>query len=171
MNYNLNPQDHRGHIELQQHYLREFQERVSAELFGSGVASRLLYNAPPTRNDVEGVAQLDKLFVPSVRYYKSRQGEPHKILRLAVISREHSHTTDYVDLGEIDQQNFLRVSQGVTDAKTEDDAWAVYATALELETLQTGDESNPPTLPNLSSNLLSITNSYTLPGAHRSHQG
>ncbi len=162
MNHNTDPFDNRkGHIEMQQQLLRGLHREISDRLFMSGAASRIVGARPPevgAKTDTEGVAQLDKTFVPSLAR-KQPDGPDIKVLSLAVITEtsNNGRSFGYTRLGEIDEQGFLHVYPNIP----EDDAWAVWNEAQELEKLKTGDGENPPTLPGLEYSLLGINNPYT----------
>jgi len=149
------------HIEMQQELLRGLHREISERLFVSGVASRIVGAKPPTRGaktDTEGLAQLDKIFVPTFNK-KQVDGRNERVLRLAVITEgpNSGRSFGYTTLGEIDEQGFMHVFEGIP----EDDAWAVLNEATELEKLRTGDGENPPTLPGLDYSMLNINNPYT----------
>lgn len=169
MNHNIEPREI-GHIEMQQELLKCMQLEISSRLFVSGVASRIIDAKKPhlgAKTNVEGVEQLDKLFLPSITCSRDRTGRTEKTLDLAVVTNDDekkSRTFGYISLGAIDEQNFLYPHPGISS----DDAWAVYYEAIALEKLKTGSETEPPTLPNLEPGLLGISNPYT--GIRAMHQ-
>lgn len=142
-----------GNYELQEAFLRGKQQEISNRLFEFGVVSRLVETTEPTagvKTDVRGIAQLDKVFVPSI---STASDGRDKVLSLAAITPEQrGRSFTYFRLGMIDETGTLFPLPGVNH----DDAAAVHALARELiEAREDG------TLPNLDSSLLSIKNPNT----------
>ena len=148
---------------MQQELLSSIQGEISNRLFVSGAASRIIDAKKPhlgAKTDIEGLDQLGKLFVPSVALTRNSNGRTERTLSLAVLTTDDemkSRTFGYINLGAIDEQNFLYPHPGIPS----DGAWAVYTEAVMLERLKNGSETEPSTLPNLEPSLLGIENPYT----------
>jgi hypothetical protein len=96
------------------------------------------------------------MFLPFIGFV-NRQGRREEVLSLAVVNDDDNGTCGYTDLGEIDEQGFLRVYGGIP----EDDAWEVFKEARGLQALKTGTADTPPELPQLQGSLLAIFNPHT----------
>lgn len=162
MNHNTNQFRPEGNYELQQLRLTELHQEISNRLFMLGVASRIVKARPPelgAKTDVNGVEQLDKLFVPALAS-KKVDGRNERVLRLAIITPQEKYngkTYGYTNLGEIDEQGFLHVYSNIP----EDDAWTVFNEASALETLRLPAKHMPAELPQLDSSLLFVHNPNT----------
>ena len=170
MNYNTSPVEDKGHIEMQQELLKSLHQEISNRLFISGavteiVAAKQAEGKKPygTNLNVEGTDLLDHTYAPAWAFRIENKGTPDerkiRTLRLAVTNEDPNKARGYVyyDLGELDEQGFLHMLPGVP----EDPSWKVYAEAVELEKLRSGADDQPPTLPNLESSLMGISNPHT----------
>lgn len=151
------PAPGKGNYELQQEFLASEQARISAELFEKGVASRLvaaLKHRSGAQFDVEGIAQLDNQFLPSLGMINDRGRRERQLSMVTVSTNPHdqSRAYSYFRLGRIDDANILFPYPDVPA----DDAEVVLQAALELDRLRSDG-----ILPNLSLNLLSVDNLNT----------
>lgn len=144
----------RGNYELQQEYLNQRQQEISADLFELGVVSRLAAGNKTIGAvvPIEGIDQLDKLFVPGFR--KIRNGDrSERTLSLVAIARgDNSQSYGYLDIGELTEENILFHLPRI-EAQ---DAAAVHEAAIGLLT-----DQREGVLPNLRNDLLGIENPYT----------
>jgi len=145
-----NPQQE--NYELQQDFLGGQQRQISNHLFEIGVISRLTNTLPSVgaKVDTQGLAQLDKVFVPSISYTKY-SGRDEAVLSLVAISdaEDNSRTFTHFRLGMIDDTNTLFPYPNVIP----EDAEAVHHAANKL--IAAREEG---LIPNLSHDLLSVTN-------------
>jgi hypothetical protein len=151
--------DRQGHIEMQQLHLKSVQEGISWELFADGVLSRLGINEHSygAAEDLEGAAQLDKTFTPSLRPFRDDQsGEIHQRLSLAAITEVNPdqgiRRFSFITVGSIDHLGILRPMNGVSD----EDARAVHEKAERLLSAK-----KDGFLPDLDYDLISISNPFT----------
>jgi hypothetical protein len=141
--------------ELQEVFFRSEQERISNHLFGLGVVSRLIEDRSPdagVKTDVNGVNQLDKLFVPCLTFSVSDDGEEKVLSLVAITPYPDGRSYTYFRLGVIGLFDTLYPFPGVDF----DDAQAVNDTARELITAR-----DDGLLPNLDATLLSVHNPNT----------
>ena len=148
-----------GNFELQKDFLAQEQRRISAELFETGVTSRIVAAIDTGRGaqmDVSGLGQLDKLFVPSVTRVNTNGKEETKLSLAAIQDTTKGETPStaygYHDIGLIDDTGTLFPYPEVLP----DDAEAVHQAAIQLAELKTDG-----TLPGLNYNLLGIHNPNT----------
>lgn len=149
-----------GNFELQQDFLAAEQRRISGELFESGAASRIVSDTKPAVGatvELDGLHQLDKLFVPSLTMARSQDkndGKEEKVLSLVAITdgAAGQRSFTYFRLGMIDDTGTLFPYPGIDAA----DAEAVQQAATELVSAK-----EQAMLPNLSFDLLTINNPNT----------
>jgi len=146
--------------ELQSAFLRARQQDISNRLFELGIVSRIVSGGLQPRGavvEVEGLAQLDVLFVPS--RIKVRHGQDSlEILQLAALRPDRS-AVSYFQLGRIDQTSpTVHPYEGVDEA----DADEVLAHALDLSDFQADG-----TLPNLTYDLLDVLNPNQMLQTHK----
>lgn len=143
-----------GNWELQQEFLAAEQQRISNELFEHGVPARLMPGDEDLRGaktDLSGLAQLDKVFVPS--YGLARDGDQEeRTLSLVAITEDpekSSRSFTYKQVGAVDSAGILYPFPGVDP----EDADRVHAAARQLEQAKADG-----VLPDLDFSLLSINN-------------
>lgn len=143
-----------ANYELQKEFLDEEQRRISAELFESGVTSRIAGVAKIATGalvEVTGLGQLDKLFVPSLGKVRQGDREEQELSLVAITADDakQSRSFSYLKLGRIDSAGILFPYPGIPI----DDADIVHSAALQL--VQAKQEG---LLPNLNYDLLSVHN-------------
>jgi len=151
------PSPNQTNFELQEVLLAEEQARISGELFEQGAASRIMGDATPMRGavaDLQGLSQLDKLFVPS---FATVQDDEHteRVLSLVAVTNSQDgrgRSFTYRPVGRVDNTNTLYPYPNIEAA----DAEAVHRAAQQLEKAQADG-----LLTNLDANLLSIDNPRT----------
>ena len=142
------------YIKAQQEHLRHRQQGISNHLFELGVVSRIVGEHDPSagiKTNLEGVAQLDKIFVPALN--TAQDGDKtEKVLSLAAITPEaNGRGYTYFKLAMIDETGILYPLPGVDKA----DAEAILATATDLIA-----DRDDGILPGLDGSLLNINNPY-----------
>lgn len=129
-------------FEHQRGYLLGRQREITSRLFGLGVVSRLIATQPTTGagNSLEGLEQLDKLFVPHLAVRPDEHSE--SILSLAAIAFENQdqRAFTYLGVGMLTPADILHPFDKVDPA----DAEAVHEAARGL--MRARDRGTLPTL-------------------------